>query len=140
MFLSLHFRFFCFGISELDFFYLSALLECCLSVLAESEGCRIILLLFVSHFISKNPKTFSYHHALHFAFLHCTCTRFSLEYYLGLHIKKYCIHHLKKICAFHVVEYPVFMNIMHLHWLLGVHFTSCCVITPLVAWSYMYFE
>ena len=59
---------FLFGISALDLFYLSALLECCLSVLARSGGCRIILLLFVSHFISKNPKTFAYHHALHFAF------------------------------------------------------------------------
>ena len=59
---------FCFGISALDFFYLSALLECFLSVLAESGDCRIILFLFISHFISKNPKTFSYHHALHFAF------------------------------------------------------------------------
>ena len=57
-----------FGISALDFFYLSALLEFCLSVLVEYAGCRIILLLFVSHFISKNPKTFAYHHALHFAF------------------------------------------------------------------------
>ena len=53
---------FCFGISALDLFYLSYLLECCLSVLAESRGCRIILLL------SKNPKIFAYHHALHFAF------------------------------------------------------------------------
>ena len=50
---------FLFGISALDLFYLSALLECCLSVLAESGGCRIILLLFVSHFISKNLKTFA---------------------------------------------------------------------------------
>ena len=56
-----------FEISALEFFYLSALLEYYLSVLAESRGCRIILLLFVSHFISKNPKTFAYHNALHFA-------------------------------------------------------------------------
>ena len=62
------FSIFCFGISALDFFYLSALLECCLSVLAESRGCRIILLLFISHFISKNTKIFAYHHALHFSF------------------------------------------------------------------------
>ena len=66
-FLSWHFHFL-FGISALDFFYLSALLEFYLSVFVESGGCRIILLLFISHFISKNPKIFAYHHALHFAF------------------------------------------------------------------------
>ena len=62
------FSIFCFGISALDYFYLSGLLECCLSVLAEFGGCRIIILLFISHFIAKNPKIFAYHHALHFAF------------------------------------------------------------------------
>ena len=85
-----------FDISALEFFYLIALLGCCLCVLAESRGRRIILFLFVSLLFSKNPKTFAYHHALHFASLHCTCTRFALEYYLGLHIGKICIHHLKK--------------------------------------------
>ena len=59
---------FLFEISALESFYLSALMECCLCVLAESGVGRIILLLFASHFISKNPKTFAYHHALHFAF------------------------------------------------------------------------
>ena len=39
------FSIFRFGISALDFFYLSTLCECCLSVLAESRGSRIILLL-----------------------------------------------------------------------------------------------
>ena len=59
---------FLFEISALEEFYLSALLECCLCVLAKSRGHRIILLFFASHFFSKNPKTFAYHHALHFAF------------------------------------------------------------------------
>ena len=59
---------FCFGISALDFFYLTTLLECCLSVLAESGGCRIVLLLLYLIFISKNPKIFAYHNALHIAF------------------------------------------------------------------------
>ena len=62
------FSIFLFEISALEFFYLSALLECCLGVLVESRGYKIILFLFASHFISKNPKTFVYHHALHFAF------------------------------------------------------------------------
>ena len=62
------FSIFCFGISALDLFYLSTLLECCLSVLAESGGCRIILFLLYLIFISKNPKIFAYHHALHLAF------------------------------------------------------------------------
>ena len=39
------FSIFCFGISALDFFYLSTLRECCLIVLAESGGGRIILFL-----------------------------------------------------------------------------------------------
>ena len=82
-FLSWHF--FWGGISALDFFYLSALLECCLSVLAESRGRRIILLLFVSHSISKNPKTFAYHHTLHFAL----CIVLALDFLLGLHIGKF---------------------------------------------------
>ena len=45
------FSIFCFGISALDLFYF-----------------RIILFLFISHFISKNPKIFNYHYALHLAF------------------------------------------------------------------------
>ena len=36
-------------------------------MLAESGGGRIILLLFASLIFSKNPKTFAYHNALHFA-------------------------------------------------------------------------
>ena len=59
-----------FGISALGLFYLGAFLGCCLIVLAESGGCRVILLLFIS-FNSKNTKTFSFciiMHCLHFAF------------------------------------------------------------------------
>ena len=64
----MEFFIFCLRLVHSKFFYLSALLECCLGVLVESRGRRIILFLFVSHFISKNPKTFAYHHALHFSF------------------------------------------------------------------------
>ena len=39
------FTIFCFGISALDFFYLSNLRECCLIVLADSGDSRIIILL-----------------------------------------------------------------------------------------------
>ena len=56
-----------FEISALELFYLSALLECCLCVLAESEGGRIILFRFASLIFSKNPKTFAYDNALHVA-------------------------------------------------------------------------
>ena len=56
-----------FEISALEFFYLSALLGCYLCVLAESGVGRIILFLFTSLIFSKNPKTFAYHNALHFA-------------------------------------------------------------------------
>ena len=61
------FSIFCFGISALDFFYLSTLLKCYLSVLVECGGCRSIILLYYLIFISKNPKIFAYHYALHFA-------------------------------------------------------------------------
>ena len=78
---------FLFEISALEFFYLIALLGCCLCVLAESRGRRIILFLFVSLLFSKNPKTFAYHHALHIALcIVLALDRFALEYYLGLHI------------------------------------------------------
>ena len=75
------FLIFLFEIRALEFFYLSDFLECCLGVLAESRGRRIILLIFVSHSISKNPKTFAYHHALHFALrIVLALDRFALEY------------------------------------------------------------
>ena len=64
------FSIFCFGISALGIFYLSALSGCCLIVLAESGGGRVILLLYCLIF-SKNTKIFaSLHHyaSLHFAF------------------------------------------------------------------------
>ena len=56
-----------FEISALDFFYLGVVLGCCLCVLADSEGGRIILLLFASLIYSKNTKIFAYHYALHFS-------------------------------------------------------------------------
>ena len=56
-----------FEISALEVFQLSAFIECCLGVLVESRVHRIILLLFASLIFSKNPKTFAYHNALHFA-------------------------------------------------------------------------
>ena len=62
------FSIFLFEISALEVFYLSALLECYLCVLAESRGLRIIIFLFASHVISKYPKTFAYHNGLHFHF------------------------------------------------------------------------
>ena len=67
MFLSLHFRFFVLGlVHQISFTLVFCLIAVC--VLSESRGHRIILLLFVSHFISKNLKIFAYHHALHFSF------------------------------------------------------------------------
>ena len=56
-----------FEISALELFYFSVVLGCCLCVLVETEGGRIILFLFASLIFSKNPKTFTYHNALHFA-------------------------------------------------------------------------
>ena len=68
--LVISFSTFCFEISALGLFYLGALLGCCLWVVAESKGCRVILLLFIS-LNSKNTKPFSFciiMHCLHFVF------------------------------------------------------------------------
>ena len=52
-----------------------------MGVLVEFEGGRNILLLFASLIFSKNPKTFAYHHALHFALcIVLALDRFALEY------------------------------------------------------------
>ena len=50
------FSIFCFGISALCLFYLSALCGCCLIVLAESGGGRVILLLYYLILIQKIQK------------------------------------------------------------------------------------
>ena len=112
MFLSLHFSIFCFEISGLDLFYLSTLCECCLSVLAESGGSRIILLLQYLIFVSKNPKIFAYlhHYALHFCILHGTCTRFCFEVLVRISYRNDYTYHLNKKFAFHVVAYPFFIG------------------------------
>ena len=69
------FPIFCFVISALDLFYLSTLHVCCLIVLAESGGGRIILLLCYLIFIQKIQKylilCIIMHCTLHFAwYLH----------------------------------------------------------------------
>ena len=74
-FLDIAFSIFCFGISALEFFYLSTLCKCYLIVLAESGGGRIILLLCYLIFIQKIQKylllCIVMHCTLHFAwYLH----------------------------------------------------------------------
>ena len=70
------FSIFCFGISALGLFYLSALLGCCLIVLAEYGGGRIIIFLYYLIFIKKIQKylllcIIMHHCILHFAwYLH----------------------------------------------------------------------
>ena len=44
--LVISFSIFCFGISALGLFYLGSLFDGCLLVIAESKGCRVILLIF----------------------------------------------------------------------------------------------
>ena len=43
--LVIHFLLLCFDIRALGLFYFGALLDCCLRVVAESEGCRVIFFL-----------------------------------------------------------------------------------------------
>ena len=54
--LVISFSIFCFGISALGFFYLSAFLGCYLIVLAESGSCRVILFLYYLILIQKIQK------------------------------------------------------------------------------------
>ena len=93
------FSIFCFGISALDFFYLSALLECFLSVLAESGGCRIILLLLYLILFQKIQKYLLtiLHCIFHFAqYLHQIC----FGVLVRISYRKACIYHSKKIMHF----------------------------------------
>ena len=100
---------FCFGISALGLFYLSALLGSCLIVVAESEGGRVILLLYYLIY-SKNPKIFAslHHYALHFAFCMVLALGLLREVLVKLSYRNDCICHLKRNFAFHVVECHVF--------------------------------
>ena len=105
MFLSLHFSIFCFGISALDLFYLSTLLECACRV--SGGGCRAIILLLYLIFISKNTKIFSYHHALHLAFF--IVLALDLIWSISQDFIQESLHlSFEENCAFHVVSYPVF--------------------------------
>ena len=101
------FSIFCFVISALDLFYLINLLECYLIVLAESGGCRTILLLQYLIFISKNKKIFDYHSALHLAF--CIVLALDLLWSISQDFIQESLHlSFEEYCAFHVVAYRVF--------------------------------
>ena len=70
------FSIFCFGISALGLFYLSALREYGLIVLAESGASRVILFLYYLIFIQKIQKYLLFC-IIALCILHGTCTRFS---------------------------------------------------------------
>ena len=72
--------YFLFEISALEVFYLSALLECCLCVLPESRARRIIFFAFCISCYFKKSKNICLSSCIAFCILHCTCTRFALEY------------------------------------------------------------
>ena len=78
----------CFEVSALGIFYLGDLLGCCLWVVADSEGSRVIFLLFIS-FNSKIQKTFFFLHSYAF-FSYCISMVLALgflgEYYSYFHI------------------------------------------------------
>ena len=73
--LVISFSTFCLGISALGLFYLGALLGCCLWVVVESEGGKVIFLLFIS-FNSKIQKHFYFCIVMH-------CLHFALAWYLN---------------------------------------------------------
>ena len=96
------FSIFCFGISALGLFYLSALCGFFLIVLAESGGGRIILLLYYLIFIQKSKIFASLHHyaSLHFAFCMVLALGFLREVLVRISYRNDCICHLKKIFHF----------------------------------------
>ena len=97
------FSIFCFGISALGIFYLSALHGCCLIVLAESGAGRVILLLYYLIFIQKIQKylLLLHHYAsLHFAFCMVLALGLLREVLVRLSYRNGCICHLKKILHF----------------------------------------
>ena len=103
MFLSLHFRFFVLGLVHQTSFTLVL----CLSVLAESGGCTTIILLLYLIFISKNPKIFAYHHALHIAF--CIVLALDLLWSPSQDFIQESQHvSFEQNYAFHVLAYPIF--------------------------------
>ena len=123
--LVISFSTFCFEISALGLFYLGALLGCCLWVVAESEGCRVIFFAFISHLIQKykNILLFAY---LCIAFIlhwHSTCIRFGWWIIVKFSNSNDCNYIWRKNLASHVVAHPVFHS-THCTWhcLLGLHF------------------
>ena len=105
------YHFFWGGISALGLFYLSALLGCCLLVLIESRGCRVILLLYYLILIQKITKIFaSLHHYASLDFAFCMVLALGLlgKVLVRISYRNGCFCHLKENFAFHVVAYPVF--------------------------------
>ena len=100
---------FLFEISALEYFYLSALLECCLCMLAESGVGRIILLLFISLYFQKIQKylLIIMHCILHFA-LYLHQIQICFQVIVRTSYREICIRHLKKKLCIHVVRIPCF--------------------------------
>ena len=97
------FSIFCFGISALGLFYLSALLGCCLIVLVESWGGRFILLLYYLIFIQKIQKylLLLHHYAsLHVAFCMVLALGLLIEVLVRISYRNDCICHFKEIFHF----------------------------------------
>ena len=105
------FYIFCFGISALGLFCLSALRGCYLIVLADFGDGRVILLLYYLILIQKITKIFaSLHHyaSLHFAFCIVLALGLLREVLVIFSYRNDCIFHLKENFAFHIVAYLVF--------------------------------
>ena len=81
------FSIFCLRLVHQNYFTLVLCLSA-IWVFLQSLGVVESFFFFLHHFLfSKNPRTFAYHHALHFALcIVLALDRFALEYQLGLHI------------------------------------------------------
>ena len=85
---------FCFGISALDFFYLSTLLECACRV----WGLQSHSFVFISHFYFKKFKNICLSSCIAYCILHSTCTIFALKYQSGFHIGMLAFTIRRKLC------------------------------------------
>ena len=107
MFLSVHFLFFVLGlVHQISFTLVLCLSAAC--VCLQSLGVVEPFFFFnISFFTSKNPKIFSYNHALHLAF--CIVLALDLLWSISQDFIQESLYlSFEENCAFHVVAYPVF--------------------------------
>ena len=135
------FSIFCLRLVHQSYFTLVLCLDAvyvCLQSLRviESFFCFLHLL------FSKNPKTFAYHNALHFALCIVLALDLDLLWSTSQDFIQENLHSSFEEEIVHFTQQHTLFTWTQCICIdcYGVHFTSCCVITPLVARPYPIFE